>query len=585
MPSHLDALRMIPVALIRLLLVVVMREVGENTYDASSKLLPQYDFVIIGGGSAGGVLASRLSEIGDWQILLLEAGGTPPPESYVPGFNQLLILGDADWKFYTTKQKNSFNGFTDNRIPYPRGKTIGGCSVLNSMFYVRGNRRDFDNWEAMGNPGWGYRDVLRYFKKFEDYRGKVTKETASFHGFGGPQTIENKRWRTKVSDGFLKAGKQLGYRIVDPSDPDQIASRPNLHVVLNAHVTQIVFENKRAVGVRFQHRGKSKAVFAKREVILSAGAIGSPQLLMLSGVGPANHLRYHGIPVVADVPGVGQNLNDHPYMTGFPWTIKNGSSFHILDIASPKTIQDYVHYRTGRLTTSISIEGYAWPMSEVGDPYWPEVQIAFLPFTVGDDYGLITSHVLGIKNEVYQQYFRNLVGMEGISIGLFLCRPKSRGTVTLNSADPFEAPLIDTNYFDHPDDMVAFIRGMRFALKLGSMPALKEDFEARFHDQPLPGCTHEWPLSDKYLECYARSLTGTTYHPSGTCKMGPASDPYSVVDEYLKLRHVSGLRVVDASIMPLVTSGNTNSPSIMIGEKASDMIKQDWGAPIMPLGY
>nr|XP_053657257.1 glucose dehydrogenase [FAD, quinone]-like isoform X1 [Cherax quadricarinatus]XP_053657258.1 glucose dehydrogenase [FAD, quinone]-like isoform X1 [Cherax quadricarinatus] len=371
--TYFPGIRAIPVALLRLLLVVILRESGEHYYDASSKLLNQYDFIIVGGGSAGSVLAARLSEIPQWRVLLLEAGGPPPPESHVPGFNQLLLQGDADWNYFTTRQKKSFNGFTDNRIPYPRGRVIGGSSVINSMFWVRGNRRDFDNWEAMGNPGWGYKDVDPYFKKLEDFRGKVNAKTASIHGYDGPVTVENRVWRTPALEGFLRAGKQMGYDIVDPSDPDQIgffevditaknsvrwstadayikpsASRPNLHVVLNAHVTKILFDDyKRAIGVRFEHRRKLKSVYARREVLLSAGAIGSPQILMLSGVGPADHLYQHGIPVLVNVPGVGHNLNDHPYLTGLAWTTKNGSSYNILDIVHPLTLQKYIHKRDG----------------------------------------------------------------------------------------------------------------------------------------------------------------------------------------------------------------------------------------------
>ncbi|KAK3849309.1 hypothetical protein Pcinc_043932 [Petrolisthes cinctipes] len=611
MDAHLQIVRAIPVQLLRLLTVVVLREAGHHTYDSSYSLTNQYDFIIVGAGSAGAALADRLTEIPEWRVLLLEAGGRQPPETLVPGFNQLLIQGDADWKYFTEPEDNCFKGFKGDRIPYPRGRAVGGSSVINSMFWVRGNRRDFDNWEAMGNPGWSYKHVEPYFKKLEDFRGKVNEETKSIHGYGGPVTVENKRWRTKVIDGFLRAGQQLGYRVVDPSDPDQIgfsvvdyssrnavrwstadayvkpaSSRPNLHVVPNAHVTKIIFDdNKRAIGVRFQLRRQMKSVYARREVILSAGTIGSPQVLMLSGVGPAAHLRQHGIKVVSDMPGVGANMNDHPYLTGLAWTVKNGSTFNILDTIDPGILAEYIRYREGRLTTTIGIEGYAWPLAGEGDPNWPEVQIGFTPFTIGNDYGLITSHVLGIKKKLYHDYFRRLGGLEGFSIGPCLCRPKSKGSVTLWSANPFDAPRIQTNYFDHPDDMRAFIRGMRFAKQVASMPALRDDFEARFYDVPLPGCEYYDQDSDAYLECYARTLTGTVYHPAGTCKMGPASDPYSVVDHTLKVRGLKGLRVIDASIMPLVTTGNTNAPTIMIGEKAADMIKEEWGAPIKPTGY
>ncbi|XP_069180994.1 glucose dehydrogenase [FAD, quinone] isoform X2 [Procambarus clarkii] len=485
MTSPLMFFRAVPVALIRLLLLVVIREAGEHVYDASARLIDQYDFVVVGGGSAGCAVATRLAEIGKWKVLLLEAGGTPPPESHVPGLHQLLLLGDHDWKYYSAPHKNIFFGFTGNRTPYPRGRVIGGSSVINSMFYLRGHRNDYDNWEALGNPGWGFKDVFPYFLKMEDYRGKITKKNAHLHGFGGPLTVENKKWRTPIVQGWLKAGKLFGYNTVDPSDPNLIGFsvvdyttrnsmrwstaeayvkpstfRSNLHVVLNAHVTQILFnEKKRAVGVKFLHKGKVKSVHARREVILSAGAINSPQILMLSGVGPADQLDRHGIPLVANVPGVGRNLMDHAYLNGISWTTRNGSSFNVLDTARPEVLKEYIHRRDGLLTTAVSIEAYAYPLAEVGDPNWPEVQVTFLPFTVGNDFGILSSHILGFRKDLYHQYFVNLGGREGFSITPFLARPKSRGSITLRSADPFDPPVIDLNYFDHPDDMAAFIRG------------------------------------------------------------------------------------------------------------------------------
>lgn len=604
-----NLIRAVPTALLRMIVLAVVREAGEHNYDSSNNLLDQYDFIVVGAGTAGGILAARLSEVSNWKILLLESGGPPPPESYVPAFNIALIEGDADWNFRTVPQRYSHRAYQDHVCPFPRGKCLGGSSVLNWMMYVRGNRRDYDNWEAMGNPGWDYESVLRYFKKAEGYRGKRNIHTGSYHGRDGPLTVEDKRWSSPLLTGFLKAGQQLGYQIVDPNGPEQIgfsvadmtqrnglrgstaetyikpaAARPNLHVAVNAHVTKILFdENKRAIGVRFQQKGKMRTVRARREVILSAGAIGSPHLLLLSGVGPAKHLQQHGIPVLVDLPGVGLNLQDHPSIFGLAWTTRKGVSISIPRLADPKSVKDFIFNRQGPFTSPFGVEGNAWSLAEKGDPYWPDLQYLFISGTPALDSGLAIWDLIGYRREVFFEYFGHMLGRDGFSIGPMLTRPKSRGTVKLASRDPLQAPLIDPNFLSHPDDVETFVRGIKFALSVGNTSALRDDFQAIFNEKVLPVCDHEVPGSDAYWSCYALSMASTTFHPCGTCKMAPDSDPYGVLDHNLKLRGVSGLRVIDASMMPLITTGNLNAPVAMIAEKGADIIKSDWGAPVDPL--
>ncbi|XP_071527340.1 glucose dehydrogenase [FAD, quinone]-like [Panulirus ornatus] len=604
------ALRIIPVALLRLLLVAVVREAGYHTYDHSHHLETHYDFIVVGGGSAGCVMAARLAEVKEWKVLLLEAGGSPPPESYIPALNILLFQSDVDWNYHITPQKYSLKAYKNNAVPYPRGFAAGGSSTINSMIYVRGNRRDFDNWEAMGNPGWGYDEVLKYFKKSEDYRGTYTNETARYHGSGGPQVVEPKRWSTPVAKGFLKAGQQLGYDVIDPNGPEQIGfslidltvrnglrwstadgylkpaaeTRPNLHVAFNAHVTKILFnEEKRAVGVSFQQGKKERRVMAQREVVLSAGTIASPQLLMLSGVGPANHLKYHNIPVVADLPGVGQNLQDHPAVAGLVWTVRRGASFSPLSLANPSNIHDFLHNTKGPLTSPTGTEANAWVMSAAGDPYWPDLQLALVSGTPALDYGLLSVQALGYKTEVFTDYYRPVMGLEGFSLIPLLSRPRSRGDITLHSSDPSQHPLINLNFFSHPDDVDDLVRGVKLALSVGDTPAMRLDHGAKFHKKVLKECSHEKPYTDKYWACSVRHLATTAFHPVGTCKMGPDSDPLAVVDHTLRLRGVGGVRVVDASIMPLIVTGNTNAATIMIAEKAADLVKQEWGVALPPL--
>ncbi|XP_071522739.1 glucose dehydrogenase [FAD, quinone]-like [Panulirus ornatus] len=593
---------LLPVTLLRLLLITVIREAGHHNYDSSHRLGTYYDFVVVGAGSAGATVAARLSEVGGWRVLLLEAGGQPPPESHVPALFGVLLQGDADWNFRTTRQRHGLRGFKDQAIPFNRGRVVGGSSTINYMMYVRGNRRDFDNWEEMGNPGWSYEAVLPYFKKSEDYRGTRHAATAEYHGFGGPLAVEDKSWYTPLLNGFLKAGQQLGYNVIDPNGPEMIgfsvpdmtiregwrwstaeaylkpaASRLNLHVVLDAHVTQIMFDrSKRAVGVRFEHSGKTRTALVKREVVISGGAISSPQILMVSGVGPAKHLHQHGIPVVADVPGVGQNLQDHASIFGLTWTTDSGHSISSFTLASPTAIGDYIFRRKGPFSSPLGIEAHAWIEADEGDPYWPELQFLFIAGTTMLDDGLSITDLIGYDRKFFYEYFLPIRGQEGFSIAPMLTRARSRGSVTLKSSDPKADPVIDPNYLSHPTDVKNLVKGIKFALAVGNTPAMRE-YGAKFHDKVVPGCQYYAVGTDEYWACMVRTLTATTYHPAGTCKMAPASDPYGVVDHKLRVRRVFGVRVVDASIMPLVVSANTNAATIMIGEKAADLIKADWG--------
>ncbi|XP_045604147.1 glucose dehydrogenase [FAD, quinone] [Procambarus clarkii] len=597
----------IPQALVRLLVLAMLKGGGQFNYDHSTNLLPQYDFIVVGSGSAGSVVASRLAEVQGWKVLVLEAGGPPPPESQVPGFNVFLMQSDADWNYRTVPQKHGLLNYKNNACPFPLGRVVGGSASINWMMYVRGNKRDYDNWVALGNPGWDYRTVLKYFKKSEHYRGSRNSHTADeYHGHNGPISVEDKRWGSPLLAGYLKAGQQLGYPIVDPNGPDQIGFsvadmtqekgrrssvvegylRPaleggNLHIVPRALVTQILFdEKKRAIGVRFEHQGKVRTVLAKREVVVSAGAVGSPHLLLVSGVGPAQHLRQHNIPVIVDLPGVGHNLQDHPSIFGLTWTVNPGSASSILNIANPAHIKNYLNNRQGPLTSPMGVEGNAWSLAEEGDPYWPDLQYLFISATPAADAGLLLADVIGFKRDFFQKYFGPIKGHDGFNIGPMLTRPKSRGTVKLRSRNPHDPPLIDPNFLSHPDDITTFIRGIKFALAIGNTQALKDDHGAKFYNTVLPGCEKEVYGSDSYWACFTRHMAQTTFHPVGTCKMAPPSDPYGVVDHTLKLRGISGLRVVDASIMPVIVSGNLNAPVIMIGERAADLIKQDWDVAI-----
>ncbi|KAK3870431.1 hypothetical protein Pcinc_024341 [Petrolisthes cinctipes] len=489
----------------------------------------------------------------------------------------------------------------------PVGRVLGGSSVLNWMMYVRGNRRDYDNWAKLGNTGWSYQDVLRYFKKAEDYTGTRNTQTAAYHGDGGPLTVDDKRWHPPITEDILRAGRELGLPTIDPNGPEQIgfsipdmtqrngkrgstdrsylrpaASRPNLHVALNALVTKVIFDNnKRATGVEFEQLGLRRRIYVRREVILSAGAFGSPKILMLSGVGPAKHLRKHRIPVIENLRGVGRNLHDHPSIFGLTWTVNRGSAGDLFRIFNPQTVVEYIHKRQGPLSVPLGVEVNAWIRSEGrDDPMWPELQFLFISLTPAVDFGLLVTDGIGFRRSLFNTYFAPLKGREGFNIGPMLTRPLSRGTVKLSSNNPKHPPIINPNFLSHPRDVEVFVKGIKFAMAVGNTTTLKQRHGAKFYDRVLPGCEKEIFGSDKYWVCYTRTMAQTTYHPTGTCKMAPASDKKGVVDPRLRVRGVSGLRVIDGSIMPYIVSANLNAPIIMIGEKGADLIKQDWGLVI-----
>ena len=524
------------------------------------------DYIIVGGGSAGCALASRLSEDPATQVALLEAGG---PDSSVlihcpAGLALLARTGQANWGFETEPQP----GLGGRRGYQPRGKVLGGSSSVNAMIYTRGHRDDYDHWAAQGNAGWGWNDVLRYFKRSEhNERG-----ADAWHGTGGPLNVMDPRSPSRFGALFTQAGVQAGYREntdfngaeqegvgvyqLTHRDGERFSAakayltphlqRPNLQVITGARTHRVLMEGRRAVGIEFDVKGERRQLKAGKEVLLCAGALQSPQVLMLSGIGPQAQLREHGIAVVHDLPGVGANLHDHVDVVQV-WDAPTAKDLFGLSLPGAvrmlQGILEWRRRRSGMLTTNFAEAGGFIRSSP--DEAIPDLQLHLV-------IGKLVDHG------------RKTVFGHGLSCHVCVLRPKSRGSVKLASADPAMAPRIDPNFLGEADDLARLVRGFRAMRHLLGQPAL-----AATGAREVPESAGA--QTDEQIAAFIRARADTIYHPVGSCRMGDGV--MDVVDAQLRVRGVEGLRVVDASIMPRIIGGNTNAPVIMIAEKAADLIR------------
>ncbi|HEX3524213.1 MAG TPA: choline dehydrogenase, partial [Stellaceae bacterium] len=523
-------------------------------------------YIIVGAGSAGCVLADRLTEDGRSSVLLLEYGGSDRSIFIqMPAALSIPMNSKAyNWGYRSEPEPH----LGDRRIACPRGKVLGGSSSINGMVYVRGHPLDFERWEEEGANGWGYRNVLPYFRRAETFQGSAD----AYHGDAGPLATAHGRKSNPLYDAFIEAGRQAGYGVSADLNGERqegfgalgmtvrdgvrwstanaylkpAMKRPNLRVFTYALATQIAFEGRRAVGVRYRRGARERTARARREVILSGGPINSPQLLKLSGVGPAAELRAIGIDVVADRPGIGENLQDHLEFT--------------FQVASKQPITLFAHtglikraligaewlMRGRGLGASNHFEAGGFIRSRAGVRY-PDIQFHFLPMAVAYDGSTLA------KEHGFQAHVGPM-------------RSKSRGSVRLKSPDPTQPPRIQFNYMSHPGDWIE----MRACARLTREIFAQRAFDPYRGREIKPGAKC---VSDEAIDTFVRDHVDTAYHPSCTCKMGSPVDPFAVVDPETRVIGVEALRVVDSSIMPSITNGNLNAPTIMLAEKAADMIR------------
>ncbi|XP_055384809.1 glucose dehydrogenase [FAD, quinone]-like [Condylostylus longicornis] len=579
-------------------------QVLENNIDLD------FDFVVVGAGSAGSVVASRLSENPNNRVLVLEAGGDPPFESEIPYWFFLLQHSGYDWQYYTEPNEKSCQGQKTKTCYWPRGKLLGGSGAINAMISIRGNRKDFDKWEEAGNPTWGFDDLLPYFMKTEKTYADAFLDVTE-RGTDGPQPVSKFSAATPnieiAADMVIEAAQELGLKYINDYSENNgyigffkafttyyqrrrfstaksfllpASKQPNLKVIKHAHVEKINFdENKKVKSIDFVYKSAHKmTVNINKEAVLSAGTIGTPQILQLSGIGLEKDLKKVSIPVVQNL-NVGRNLQDHVIV---PVHFKIHKST-ALPFDQRIILDELYGVLTGKSTLLSQVGlaglcGFINTKSQNG-PY-PDIEYHYFLFAKQDELGIRTLfNIIGYKDEIINSVVEENKEGEILIVWAVLLNPESRGKVVITSPEYTDKPKIYANYFDKNSDLETIINGIKFQTKFLNTKSFKNN-EAELIKINLPECDKYDFQSDKYWKCYVKQMSSTVYHPVGTAKMGPKEDKKAVVDPELKVHGVDGLRVCDASIMPFVVSANTNAATIMIGEKCSDFIKKTYDSSI-----
>ncbi|CAB3222647.1 unnamed protein product [Arctia plantaginis] len=553
-----------------------------------------FDFIVIGAGSAGCVVANRLTEISGWNVLLIEAGGNPPLSAKYPGLFAFVDYSTSDWNYYTANDRYSSQALQKKSVHLTRGKMLGGSSGANYMFYVRGNKKDYNDWVEQGNEGWDWNTVLYYFKKSERLNDEIiTKyDFGNYHNTEGYLGVTRPLWKKRVEK-YLLAFHQNGHKIVSDCNGEEqlgyvipqytidnsvrqhtgtaflepIKDRKNLFVLRNTLARKILFNNyKKAIGVEIQLPNKRIInVFGRREIITSAGAINSPQLLMLSGIGPREHLQRMGINVLLDSPNVGSNLQDHP-IVAVPIGVEKDTSSIIENFELLINLDKFPSpcvLGHGALNKSETVPDYQASVFPLP---------AYSPISA-----IICSYVFRANDKICDALYEANKNRKILYTIFSLLHPESRGKIRLNSSNPAVSPLIYNGFYSDKRDLENHARYVEDYVSVVNTPYFRS-ISAEVIDVKIPQCNSLPFNSHAYWKCFVLNTGTTQWHPSGTCAMGPEGK--GVVDERLRVRGVTGLRVVDASIMPKIVSGNLNAPAIMIGEKASDMIKADHGINI-----